>query len=53
MPLLFSNNSAKQNPSISKQQLWLFDTFSTKKSSQVVWFDSTSIFQHLNFYFVP
>ena len=30
MPLLFSNSWAKQNPSISKQQLCLFDTFSTK-----------------------
>ena len=41
MPLLFSNNQAKQKHSISKQQLWLFGTFSTKKiwPSSVVSFD--------------
>ena len=44
MPLLFSNNWAKQK--------WLFATFRTKKFSQVAWFNSTSIFQHLYFYFV-
>ena len=51
MLLLFSNNEAKQKP-ISKQQLWLFDTFSTKKSTEVVWFYSTSIFQRVYIYFV-
>ena len=42
-------NQAKQKFSISKPQLWLFDTFSTKKCSQVVWFYSTS---SLYFYFL-
>ena len=31
MLLFFWNNFAKQKPSLSKQQLWLLDTFSTKK----------------------
>ena len=39
MPLLFWNNWAKQK--------WFFVTFRTKKSSQVTWFNSTSIFQRL------
>ena len=51
MLLLFSNNSAKQEP-ISKQKLWLFYTFSAKKYTQVVWFYSNSIFERLYFYFV-
>ena len=50
--ILSSNNQAKQKPSISKPQLWLFDTFSTKNCSQVAWLHSTSIFQRLYFYFV-
>ena len=52
MSVLSLNNQTKQNLSISKPQIWLFDTLSTKKSSQVAWFHSTSIFQHLYFYFV-
>ena len=39
MLLLFSNNYAKQKP-ISKQQLRLLDTFSTKKSSQLTSFNA-------------
>ena len=44
---LFEQLSKKKGPSISQEQLWLFDTLRTKKSSHVVWFLSTSIFQHL------
>ena len=42
----------KEQKPIGKQQLWFFDTFSTKKSNQVVWFYSTSFFWLLCFYFV-
>ena len=52
MSVLPSNNQAKQKFSISKPQIWLFDTLSTKKCSQVAWFHSTRIFQRLYFYFV-
>ena len=52
MPILFLNNLAKQKPSISKQQMWLFATFRIRKSGQVAKFNSTSIFQHLYFYFI-
>ena len=52
-PAIRNFETIKQNKlSSSKQQLWLFDTFSTKKSSQIAWFHSTSIFQRLYFYFL-
>ena len=53
MTFLSSFNQPKQKPYISKLQLWLFDTFNTKKYSQVVWFYLlVSIFQRLHFYFM-
>ena len=53
MTFLSSFNQPKQKPSISKLQLWLLDTFNTKKYSQVVWFYLlVSIFQRLHFYFI-
>ena len=50
--LLSSINQAKPKLSISKRQLWLFDTFRTKRRCQVAWFHSTSTFQRVYFHFL-